>query len=274
MQLIQHVDSATRRRHWPTVAALVLMLTLGSAGAIDQSPPVVAAAASLQSAMRALADAFTETGGGQLRLAFGASGNLYRQIRQGAPFQAFFSADENYVDRLVPTGLIEGSGQVYARGRLALIMPDDSPLKSDPTLADLAAALEDGRLTRFAIANPVHAPYGERARDVLIAAGLWDRIQARLVMGENVAQAAQFAVNGATQGGLVANGLVSAVARQRAVRSASIPADRHRPLRQKAAVRRDAGPAARAFLEFVLSPAGQTILAAQGFEPVGPTGQP
>ncbi len=237
----------------------------------DTNTPLVAAAASLRDAMQALVDEFRQSGGGRLNLAFGASGNLYRQLRQGAPFQALFSADESYIDRLAADGVIEDSGQIYALGRLALVMSHRSPVTADPRLMDVSAALDDGRLKRFAIANPVHAPYGQRAREALENLGLWNRIEPRLVVGENVAQAAQFALNGATQGGLVASSLLLAMARQGTIKSALIPQSEYTPLRQKAGLLAGADPAVPAFLAFVLSPRGQHILERYGFDPVRPS---
>jgi molybdate transport system substrate-binding protein len=89
-------------------------------------------------------------------------------------------------------------------GRIGIMVPHGSPLQADGELQDLAAALQDGRLQKFAIANPEHAPYGARAREALQHAGLWEAIQGRLVLGENISQAAQFATSGSTQGGIVA----------------------------------------------------------------------
>jgi molybdate transport system substrate-binding protein len=217
--------------------------------------------------MRALVDGFRQSGGGRLLVAFGASGNLYRQLRQGAPFQALFSADESYIDRLAADGVIEGDGQIYALGRLALVISKRSPVSVDPNLMDVSAALDDGRLKRFAIANPVHAPYGQRAREALSNFGLWNRIKPRLVIGENVAQAAQFTVSGAAQGGLVASSLIRPMARQETIESVLIPQSSYTPLRQKAGLRAGADLSVRAFLDFVLSPPGQAVLVAHGFEP-------
>ena len=98
----------------------------------DTNTPLVAAAASLRDAMQALVDEFRQSGGGRLNLAFGASGNLYRQLRQGAPFQALFSADESYIDRLAADGVIEDSGQIYALGR-PLWMTGASNASPSPT---------------------------------------------------------------------------------------------------------------------------------------------
>ncbi len=134
-----------------------------------------------------------------------------------------------------------------------------SPLAPDGRLDDLAAALAERRVTRFAIANPEHAPYGKRAEEALRHRGLWDAIQPALVLGENVAQAAQFAVSGNAQGGLIAHSL--AVAPPLAdTASALVPADYHSPLRQRMALTAKAGPVAEAFYAFLQGPKARAIL--------------
>ena len=127
-------------------------------------------------------------------------------------------------------------GVPYATGRLALVVPEGSPLKLDGELADLAAAVADGRVRRFAIANPEHAPYGRAAREALQKAGAWDAIQDRLVLGENVAQAAQFAVSGSAQGGIVALSLARSPDVQGRARFVAIPERMHAPLVQRMAL--------------------------------------
>lgn len=179
----------------PTLLAAALAVVPARA-----APPVVAAASDLQFALADIAAAFTRDTGGEVRLAFGSSGNFRTQIAQGAPFEMFLSADEAYVDALAAEGRTVDRGVRYATGRIVLFVPAGSPLKLDPTLADLKAAAMDGRVTRFAIANPEHAPYGRAAREALQRAGAWDALSPRLALGENVSQAAQFATTGSAQG--------------------------------------------------------------------------
>ncbi|MBD3678931.1 MAG: molybdate ABC transporter substrate-binding protein [Rhodobacteraceae bacterium] len=221
--------------------------------------PVVAAAASVQFALVEIAQAFEAETGETVRLTFGASGNLARQIRQGAPYDLFLSADESFVLTLAEEGRLRDQGVLYAQGRIGALVPRGSDLKPDGTLEDLRAALQDGRLGRFAIANPEHAPYGQRAREALIHAGLWEAIEPHLVIGENIAQAAQFAVSGNADGGIVSYSL--AVAPDVAARSefALIPADWHEPLGQRMALTKRAGPVAEAFYAYLQSPAARAI---------------
>src|SRR5690625_1869513 len=152
----------------PLILLLALLYLLPLRPAAAQT--LVAAASDLQFALEELAARFTEESGRPLRLVFGSSGNLARQIEKGAPFEVFLSADESYVERLEQAGKTRDSGVIYALGRLALVLPATSPLEPDASLEGLKADLRAGRVTRFAIANPDHAPYGRAAREALEAA--------------------------------------------------------------------------------------------------------
>jgi molybdate transport system substrate-binding protein len=225
----------------------------------------VAAAADLQFALSEVAAAFKRDTGEEVKLAFGSSGNLTRQIRQNAPFQLFYSADENFVTLLAKDGLTRDGGALYGIGRIVLIVPKGSPLKADGSLADLKAALADGRLKKFAIANPEHAPYGRRAEEALRHAGLWDALKDNLVVGENVSQAAQFATSANAQGGIIAYSLALSEQLNTLSSFELIPAEWHQPLRQRMALLRNAGPIAVRFYDYVQQPAGRTLLRKYGF---------
>jgi molybdate transport system substrate-binding protein len=118
---------------------------------------------------------------------FGSSGHFKTQILQGAPFHMFMAADENFVYELADAGKTEDRGRNYAIGRLVIMVPPDGVLKPDGQLRDLAAALKDGRLKKFAIGNPEHAPYGARGKEALEHAGLWDGVAAAGSGGEHFA---------------------------------------------------------------------------------------
>lgn len=249
-----------RRRQ--LIRALTLAATAsalpGRAGTAEA--PLVAAASDLQFALPEIADAFTAETGHGVRLSFGSSGNFARQIRQGAPFELYLSADERYVRALARDGFTRGEGVVYAHGRIVLVVPPGSPLAPDGSLDDLARALTKGRVTRFAIANPEHAPYGQRAAEALRHKGLWEAIRPHLVLGENVSQAAQFAVSGNAQGGIIAYSLALAPNLARRAAYELIPADWHTPLRQRMALMAGAGPVAEAFFGFLQGPIARAIL--------------
>ncbi len=227
--------------------------------------PVIAAAASLQFALEEIAAAFHLETGDEIRLSLGSSGNLARQIRQGAPYQVFLSADEQFVLELERDGFTEGEGALYSVGRLVLFVPHGSPLKADGSLEDLRAALADGRLKRFAIANPEHAPYGQRAEEALRSAGLWEAIRDRLVYGESVSQAAQFAASGNAQAGIIAESLARSSKVSALGTFALIPESAYRPLRQRMALVRGAGPVAARFYQFLRQAAARQIFARYGF---------
>jgi len=227
--------------------------------------PVVAAASDLQYALTEVAAAFTRASGRTVRLTFGSSGNFVRQIVQGAPFELFFSADEAYVRDLAARKLTLDAGVLYALGRLALFVPKGSPVRADADLEDVAAALEDGRLGKIAIANPEHAPYGRAAREVLTNKGLWQKARGHLVMGENISQAAQFAASGSAEAGLIAYSLALSDPMAEAGSSVLLPAQLHRPLRQRMVLLKSAGGTARLFYAFAQSPPARSVFAKYGF---------
>jgi molybdate transport system substrate-binding protein len=257
----------TTLRSFPAFAfGMMLAATAGwTVGATAQEPPVIAAAADLQFALTDVAKAFEAETGLDVKLAFGSSGNFARQIRQGAPFEMYLSADESYVLELSKDRFTRDEGALYAIGRIVLIVPHGSPLEADGTLEDLREALADGRVQKFAIANPEHAPYGRRAEEALRHAGVWEAIEDRLVLGENVSQAAQFATSGSTQGGIIAYSLALSPQVSALGPFELIPAEWHDPLRQRMVLLKDAGATAERFFAFVQQPAARAIMRQYGF---------
>lgn len=248
--------------------ALVLGMMCGAAlvapARVVEGPPV-AAASDLNAALPEVAALFAKEKGQTVNITFGSSGNFAQQILNGAPFEVYLSADEGYVQKLSAAGKTEGDGTLYAIGRIGLYVPKGSALKVDGQLRDLAAALEDGRIRKFAIANPEHAPYGRAAREALTHANLWDAIRDRLVLGENVSQATQFATSGSAQGGIIPLSLAVTPHVQKAGAFALIPTEWHKPLRQRAVVLKGASQTARAFYEFLHTPPARTIFKRYGF---------
>ena len=230
-----------------------------------QTVPAVAAASDLKFAIEEVVTKFEKDTGHKLRLVFGSSGNFKTQILQDAPFHLFMSADEGFVYELADAGKTEDRGRAYALGRIGIMVPPGSPLKPDGELKDLAAALKDGRLQKFAIANPEHAPYGARAKEALQYVGLWDAIQPKLVFGENISQTAQFATSGSTQGGIIALSLALAPAVAKTGSFQLIPEAWHKPLKQRMVLVKGAPPAAKAFYEYLSTPAAQEIMVRYGF---------
>jgi molybdate transport system substrate-binding protein len=245
------------------IAATVALIPLTAARA---DAPVIAAASDLQFALVEIAEAFQAETGEPVELTFGSSGNFARQIRQGAPYQMYLSADERFVLDLHADGFTRDDGVLYALGRIVIFAPHGAPLAADGRLDDLAAALGEGRVTRFAIANPEHAPYGMAAEQALRHRSLWEAVAPTLVLGENVSQAAQFAATGNAQGGIIAYSL--ALAPQVAARGDYdlIPEDWHAPLRQRMALLENAGPVAERFYGYLQTPPARDVLRRFGFE--------
>jgi molybdate transport system substrate-binding protein len=241
------------------------MFLATAAEARSDKPPVVAAASDLQFALADIAKAFQFDTGHEVKLTFGSSGNFARQIRQEAPFEMYLSADESYVLGLARDGFTRDEGTLYAVGRIVVIAPPGSPLKADGTLADLKAALADGRLGKFAIANPDHAPYGKRAEEALRRQGLWDTIRPKLVVGENVSQAAQFATSSNAEGGIIAYSLALSPKVSARGTFELIPEDWHSPLRQRMVLLKHAGRVAEQFYAYLRQPAARAIFRRYGF---------
>jgi len=262
------------RRRLLGLACALLTPALAAGGPVRASTaaPLVAAAGSLRFALADIAAAFEAETGASVRLTFGSSGNFARQIRQAAPFDIYLSADEEYVLSLARDGFTRDEGALYAVGRIVLMVPHGSPLKPDGALDDLAAALSDGRLTRFAIANPDHAPYGRRAEEALRHKRLWDKISPYLVLGENVGQAAQFATSANAQGGIIAYSLALAPTVSKLGVYALIPEAWHAPLRQRMVLLKNAGAAAARFYAYLQQPATRAIFRKYGFALPGEAG--
>ena len=245
------------------LCALFLVLPGICRPAARANAPIVAAASDLKFALEDVAARFRSETGRDVRLVFGSSGNFARQIEQGAPFQLFLSADEGYIRRLAEKKLTVDDGALYAVGRIVLFAPHGSPVKPEEGLEGLRAALAAGRVARLAIANPEHAPYGRAAMQALQHAGLWDEVRPRLVLGENVSQAAQFAVDAGA--GIFAYSLALAPEVSRQGRFALIPAEWHEPLNQRMVLLKGAGGTTQAFYAFLRTRPAREIFIRYGF---------
>lgn len=240
------------------------LATFSPANAQDNTPRI-AAASDLKFALDEVIATFKIETGKVVVPTYGSSGNFKTQIIQGAPFQMFMSADEGFVFELADKGLTLDRGTLYAIGRVVLFAPTGATWKPDPALSDLKAALADGRITKFAIANPEHAPYGRAAEETLRTLGLWNAVQPKLVLGENVSQAAQFATSGSTQGGIFALSLALAPQIGALGTYAVIPAENHKPLRQQMVLLNNANDDAKAFFAYVQSPPARAVFKRYGF---------
>jgi len=201
---------------------------LGKFGNSAQKEILVAAAADLRFAMDSLVVLFRKDNPVlTIKVVYGSSGNFYEQISNGAPFDLFFSADMEYPRKLEEQRKTLTPVQQYGTGHLVLWSK-----KLDPSLAKMNSLL-DNSVTRIAIANPAHAPYGKRALESLQYYKLYDKAKARLVMGENISQAAQFLKSGAADIGIIALSLALSPAMQNeGGKYWLIPAEAYQPLQQ------------------------------------------
>jgi molybdate transport system substrate-binding protein len=247
------------------MAAVVLAAALLAAPAVAWGQAIkVAAASDLQFAMPALAAQFEKDTGHALSVTFGSSGNFFTQLQNGAPFDVFLSADVNYPRQLEAAGLVErGSVRIYATGRIVLWARTERTLDVARGLSVLA----DAGVARVAIANPAHAPYGRAAVAALEHAGVYGAVRGKLVFGENVSQAAQFAQTGNADATIVALSLALAPAMKAQGRYYDIPHDFYPPIEQGVAVMRSSPQKAIAqrFVSFLRQPAAATILESFGF---------
>src|ERR1700691_4474181 len=212
---------------------LIVLLIVGSLASAQEI--TVAAAADMSAALPDLVAAYTKKSGQTVKLSFGASGNLTNQIRNGAPFDIFFSADEQYPQQLIAEGLASKDTLYrYAVGRLVLWVPNDSPLD----LSKLGIqALLDPAVKKISIAKPAPAPCGPAAEAPLRHFGIYDQVSSRLVLGESVSQAAQFVESGNAQAGLIALSHALAPAMKDKGRYWAVPLDAYPTLNQAAVVR-------------------------------------
>lgn len=248
--------------------ALLIILVVavhGLAHGAQHDVPAVAAASDLKFALEHAAADFRKATRRDVKLVFGSSGNFYRQIEQGAPFQLFMSADEALVLKLAAAGKTEDRGELYATGRIVLFVHAGSNLALDTRFTGLKAAVAAGAIRRFAIANPEHAPYGRAAEQALRNLGVWEALQPKLVLAENVSQAAQFASSASADGGIFAYSLALSPQVSQLGRYVLIPESMHEPLRQRMALLRGARDTARAFYRYLQAREGREVFKRYGF---------
>jgi molybdate transport system substrate-binding protein len=217
----------------------------------------VAAASDLQFALREIAQNYEKKTGNKVKLTFGSSGALAAQILNGAPFDVFFSADASYPEKLVQQNAADGKTLIrYARGLLVLWVEKGQPFGGTVggiVMADLHSLTAEG-IKKIAIANPQHAPYGRAAVEAMKKAGVYDKVANKVVMGENVSQAAQFAESGNAQAALLPLSLAQAASLRERGSYVTVPPDQYSPIIQAAVVTKRAHDSvvATGFLRFVV----------------------
>jgi molybdate transport system substrate-binding protein len=248
----------------PNVFTLCVVLSLVAIVAPLRAQTLhVAAAADMQYAMGDLASHFEKQYGIKVLTSYGSSGNFRSQIQNGAPFDLFFSADAEYPKQLAARGFADADTlTVYAHGHLVLWALADERLG----LAEKGfETLRDPRVQKIAIANPELAPYGRAAMAVLQKEGLYEAVKSKLIFGENISQAAQFAQSGSAQVAILALSLTFADSLKNGEKWV-VPRNLYPVIEQAAVVVRSSKnrKAAQAFLDFVKSDAGQKILTTYG----------
>ncbi len=248
---------------------ILLVVALAASGQTSSPSPVaakgavlrIAAASDLRFALDEMLNGFKAANPGlKVDAVYGSSGNFFAQIREGAPFDVFLSADSEYARRLAGEGFSE-TPFPYAIGRLALVVRKETGL--DPKgFGDL---LKSPTIRRIAIANPAHAPYGRAAEAALRTWKVYDAVRVKLVFGDSVSQAAQFMDTGAAQAGLIALSLARAKASDLAF--AEVPEGVHPPLNQSGVIlkRTTSIDVARAFQKFLMGASGRAVLSRHGF---------
>jgi len=251
-------------RHLLRIGAALMFVLLGPASAAAQEM-TLSVAISMKEAIESLGRQFTQNRPGvMLRYNFGSSGELQKQIAAGAPVDLFISAAQRHMDELESKGLIIGpTRRVFARNVLTVIKPADSKMDlSKP------ADLLDGRVQKIVIGNPKTVPVGQYSEESLRALGLWNQVQPKLVLAENVRQALDYVTRGEVDAGFVYT--TDAAVRPGLVLEAFRPAeDTYRPVTYPAAVVKDSKqPAlAQAFIALLLSREAQAVLSRLGFQP-------
>ena len=244
------------------IKPLLLACSLVFAASAYAEKVTVAAAADLKFAMDEIITTFKAANpGDEVSVTYGSSGTFNTQIQQGAPFDMFFSADISFPRELIKAGLATGDVKPYAVGRIVLWSASQDATKM--TLASLV----DPKITRIAIANPKHAPYGKRAEEALRASGLWEKLESKFVYGENIAQTAQFALTGNAQVGIIALSL--ALNSELANKGGYwlIPDTLHAPLEQGFVITKQAANKALAkrFAQYMSGKPARAVMTKYGF---------
>jgi molybdate transport system substrate-binding protein len=246
------------------VAALFVLLILCSAGRIAAEEITVAAAADLTFAFQDVAAKYQKDTGNSVKFSFGSSGNFFAQIKNGAPFDMYFSADIAYPKKLEAACLAEpGTLYEYAVGKIVIWVPNASTLDLKSGLA----VLTDPHINKIAIANPQHAPYGAAAVAAMKHEGVYDKVSSKFVMGENIAQTAQFVQSGNADVGILALSLAVAPNLKEKGRYVVIATSDYPPIEQAAIILKSSQKkeTAQHFLDFLKTPAIVTLMRSYGF---------
>lgn len=225
----------------------------------------VAAAADLQFAMQDVAAQFQKQTGKEVKLIYGSSGNFFQQLQNGAPFDMFFSANLDYPKKLESAGLTEpGSYYEYAKGKIVLWVPRDSPLDISSGLQSLV----NPSIKKIAVANPQHAPYGQAAVAAMQKEGIYDKVKDKFVLGENISQTASFVMSGSADVGVVALSLAISPNMKDKGRYFEVPAGDYPPIQQACVIVSSSKnkDTAKQFLAFIKTTVAADTMKRYGFD--------
>jgi molybdate transport system substrate-binding protein len=241
---------------------LLVVCSMQFATTVHAEKITIAAAADLKFAMDEIITGFKKSQpGNDVEVVYGSSGKFNTQIQQGAPYDLFFSADIAYPRELTKNGMAAFDAKAYAVGRIVLWSANMDASKM--TLATLS----DPKIARIAIANPKHAPYGKRAEEALRSAGMWDKVQPKLVFGENISQTAQYVQSGNAQAGIIALSLVLNPDLAKKGSYYLIPDTMHNPLEQGYIITKRGSykPLSKKFAEYMGSRQARAVMIKYGF---------
>ena len=258
----------SRPRCWRVAAAILAgVCALAASPAARAAEAVtIAAAADLAYCLEDINAAFKKAHpGADLKVSSGSSGNFTAQIKSGAPFEVFLSADVSFPKDLVKAGLAdEKTLFTYAFGKIVLWTLHPEAVDVTKGLAVLA---KPEVVKKLAVANPDHAPYGRAAKEALQHDKLWDALQPRIVLGDNIAATAQFVSSGNADAGIVALSLVTSPKLANVGKWSEIPAEDYAPLEQGAVLTKTGvgNPTAKAYMDFLRTPEARAIFDRYGF---------
>ena len=227
------------------------------------SPPTVVVAANMKPAMEEIYQQYKSATGQEFRIIYGASGNLTRQIQQGAPFNLFVSADENFPLALSKDGFTVDEGKVYAIGRLAMIANKGKGIKLSLKEDDLQKIITSAN--KVALAKPDIAPYGKAAVEFLTKMGLINLAKEKFAYGENISSATNFVVVGAAPIGFTAYSLAISKEVARDADYLLIPENLHEPIRQRMVLIKNPPQSVVDFYNYLQSPHAKAIIKAHGY---------
>jgi len=251
------------------IAALPLVLLCQIVAAQEIT---VAAAADLQSAMQELAARFQKDTGKNVRVIYGSSRNFFQQIQNGAPFDMFFSANLDYPKKLEAAGMTQpGTYYQYARGKIVVWVPKDSKIDVSTGLK----AVLDPMVKKIAVANPLHAPYGQAAVAAMQKEAIYEKAKEKFVLGENISQTASFVASGSADIGIIALSLAMSPNMKDTGRYTEIPKTEYPPIDQACVILSSSKnkELSQQFLSYVKSATVSDLLASYGFDVSNRTGK-